>query len=221
MERHVYKPPKGSPRLNLFLAIFGGIFMTFAVFYMIPLMKKLQAVVRPSDDGVAEEQVYEEPPEEMIIEEDQPPPEEEPEDPPEMEEDSSDLDLALLELPNLSSGIGGGPLLQIAPKFDVRDNPDEFFDSGDLDQPPRATSKFSPQYPKNLLSKKITGRVIVRAMVDERGMVGDISIKESSGYAEMDRAAMNAMKRWRFKPAIKGNSKVRAPVVQPFNFKVR
>ena len=58
-------------------------------------------------------------------------------------------------------------------------------------------------------------------VVDENGNVGEVSIKQSSGFREMDQAAMTAIKRWRYQPAIKGGRKVRAPIVQPFNFRVQ
>lgn len=219
VERHVYRPPKGSPKLNLLLAVLGGAFMALACFYVIPLMKKLDKAFQRDAPLPMEELAFEEPPEEFESQEEEPPPEEEPEDPPEMEAPESDLDLAL-ELPDLSTGVGG-IIIDLAPKFDVQDNPDDFFDSGDLDQPPRASSKFPPRYPPSLLKRKQDGRVIVRAMVDENGSVGEVTIKESSGHSEMDQAAMSAIKRWRYKPAIKGGRKVRAPVVQPFNFKVQ
>ena len=219
MERHVYRPPRGSRPLNITLAILGGVFLTVAVFYVIPLMKRLEAALRPPKPPAAEELTYEEPPEEFVPEE-EPPPEEEVEEPPEMEEPQQDLDLAL-DLPDLSAGIGGAMILDINPKFDIRDNPDDLFEGGDLDQAPRAVTKFPPRYPASLLRRKVTGRSVVRAMVDENGTVGEVSIKEGSGHSEMDQAAMNAIKRWRYKPAIKDGRKVRGPVVQPFNFTIR
>jgi protein TonB len=106
-------------------------------------------------------------------------------------------------------------------KFDIRDDEAGLFDSGDLDQPPQATSKFPPRYPPGLKSKRIGGRVIVGATVDENGVVREAGIKESSGYGDMDRAALDAIKRWRYKPAIKEGRKVRASIVQPFNFRVQ
>ncbi len=219
MKRHVYKPPKGSPKLNLVLAVLGGGFMTFACFFVIPLMKKLEASFKRDEPLPVEEFAFEDPPEEFEAPEEEPPPEEEPEEPPEMEAPQAELDLAL-ELPELSTGVGG-IMINLAPKFDVHDNPEDFFDSGDLDIAPRATTKFPPRYPPGLLRRKIVGRVVVRALVDETGTVREVTIKESSGHGEMDRAAANAFKRWRYKPAIKGGRKVRAPVVQPFNFRVR
>jgi TonB family protein len=219
VERHVYKPPKGSPKFNMVAAVLAGAFMTFACFYVIPLMRKLDKAFKKDAPLPMEELAVEEPPEEFESAEEESPPEEEPEEPPQMEDSQNELDLAL-ELPDLTTGVGG-IMIELAPKFDVQDNPEDFFDSGDLDQPPRATSKFPPGYPPELLRKKITGRVVVRAMVDENGAVGEITIKESSGYPSMDRAAENAIKRWRYKPAIKSGREVRAPVVQPFNFKVQ
>ena len=193
--------------------------MTFAVFFVIPLMKRLEKAFGAPPLQAREELVlndiedeFESPPEE------EPPPEEEEPEPPEMDEQPPDLDLAL-EIPDLASGIGG-IIIDLAPKFDVKESPDDFFDSGDLDQPPRATAKFPPRYPPSLISRRVMGRVVVRAMVDERGSLSQVTGKESSGHNEKDRAATNAIKRWRFRPAIREGRKVKAPVVQPFSFKV-
>jgi hypothetical protein len=155
VERHVYKPPKGSPKLNLLLALLGGAFMTFAVFFLIPLRMWVGKAVRPSQGPPAERLVaggarggWEEGGEE--------PPEEDEEDPPEMQEAQEDLDLAI-DLPTLSSGVGG-IVIDLDMKFDIRDDEAGLFDSGDLDQPPQATSKFPPRYPPGLKSKRIGGR---------------------------------------------------------------
>ena len=220
MERHVYRPPRGSPKLNLFLALLGGAFMTFAVFYVIPLMKKLEGMRERTKVAEVEEIGFEEAPEEYESPEEEPPPEEEEEPPPELQEMDSELDLSL-DLPDLAVGIGSGPLLDIKPEFDIRDSGDNFLNSGDLDQPPKATSRTPPRYPQRMRQRGTEGVVVVRAMVDENGVVGDVTVKESSGSPELDRAAMNAIKRWRYKPAIKGGRKVRAPIVQRISFKLQ
>ncbi len=219
MERHVYRPPRGSPKLNLLLAVLAGAFMTFAVFYVIPLMKKLEGLVDRGDTTTIEDLAVEEPPDEFEEIEEPPPPEPEIEEP-ELEEPRQDLDM-VIDLPDLSAGVGGGIILDINPEFDVREDPDEFFSSGDLDQPPRPASRMPPRYPPSLKQKRIEGRVIVRAVVSESGLVGEVSVKESSGHPAMDRAAMNAIRNWRYRPAIKGGRKVRAPIIQPFNFKLQ
>jgi protein TonB len=57
--------------------------------------------------------------------------------------------------------------------------------------------------------------------VDEEGRITGTSIKQSSGHPDLDKAAINAVNKWRFKPAVRGGRKVRASCVVPFNFEVK
>ena len=57
--------------------------------------------------------------------------------------------------------------------------------------------------------------------VDETGKVVSTSIKKSSGNAELDKAAVNAVLKWKFKPAQKAGRNIRATCVVPFNFEVK
>lgn len=217
MERHVYRPPKGSPKLNVLLALLGGAVMTFAVFYVIPLMKKLEQAFRPPQSPLQEEVAVEDAPEEFEEPDEEPPPEEK-EDPPELEELQEPIEIDL-PLASLTSGVGK-IVIDTDLKFDIREDAEGMFDTGEFDQPPRATSRFSPSYPRELKGKGVGGRVIVGALVDENGTVKDVTLKESSGHRELDQAAMDAIKRWRYKPAIKSGRKVPSSIVQPFNFRV-
>jgi periplasmic protein TonB len=51
--------------------------------------------------------------------------------------------------------------------------------------------------------------------------VVETSIKRSSGLADLDQAAMQALKRWKFKPAIRNGRRAKAHVNQPFKFRVQ
>ncbi|MFT6243045.1 MAG: protein TonB, partial [Akkermansiaceae bacterium] len=53
------------------------------------------------------------------------------------------------------------------------------------------------------------------------GAVVEVSIAQSSGIAGLDQAAMNALKRYKFKPAIRNGRKAKARIKQPFDFRVR
>ena len=64
------------------------------------------------------------------------------------------------------------------------------------------------------------GRVLVLMTIDERGLVVDAKVKESSGHRELDEAALSAAMRWKFKPGIKGGLKAITTAVQPFTFRV-
>ncbi|MEX1049735.1 MAG: energy transducer TonB [Akkermansiaceae bacterium] len=215
MSRHVYRPPK-SKNTNI-LAVVGGLLATIGVFVAIPLTQKLTAILDPSSALPPELSI--EPPEDQSFEMDEPPEEPEPEpEPEEMVEPSTDLDLGI-DLGDLTSGTGGGFLMEI-PKFAMRGNEDAF-GSGDLDSPPMPANKFPPIYPRALLSKGIGGRVLVSCTVDASGQVASVSLKQSSGHPELDQAAVNAVNKWKFKPGTKGGRKVKATCIVPFNFEVK
>lgn len=44
------------------------------------------------------------------------------------------------------------------------------------------------------------GKVLVRVFVDENGEAREVELKQSSGYDRLDNAALNAVRRWHFKP---------------------
>lgn len=214
MTRHTFKEPKGKiPRPVITLI---GIFAALAVFLAIPLSQKLGEIFQPD---VVEDTDFDatEPPDESMVEEEQKPPEEEEEPPPEMEPDPQEAE-ASMEAPALEIGTGGGMVLNI-PKFNVKEGAG-VFDSGDLDQPPRAVTKFPPQYPSSMRRKGIVGRVVVRVRLSAAGSVVDSSIKSSSGHVALDRAAEEAVRKWRFKPGIKGGKKVQSICNIPINFKL-
>jgi protein TonB len=214
VRRHVYKPPKGT--YSAIFAIMGGMFATLAVFVAIPLSQKLNDMFQKSPE-YAPDDITVEPPD-TLIEEQAPPPEEEPEpEPEEMVEESTDLDLGL-DLGDLTSGTGGGFIMEI-PKFGMKGGDDAF--GGDLDSPPTPVNKLPPTYPSSLLNKGIGGRVLVTCTVDAEGRVAGTSIKQSSGHPDLDKAAISAVNKWKFKPATKGGRRIKATCVVPFNFEVR
>ena len=56
--------------------------------------------------------------------------------------------------------------------------------------------------------------------VNVTGMPVDIHIESSSGHGILDRAAIKAVRRWRFSPALKGNIPVVGEVSVPINFRL-
>jgi protein TonB len=90
----------------------------------------------------------------------------------------------------------------------------------DVDAPPTPVSKIQPNYPSTLLSKGIGGKVLVACVVDETGKVTSSKIKQSA-HPELDKAALAAVSKWKFKPAQKAGRNVRASCVVPFNFEVK
>lgn len=73
-----------------------------------------------------------------------------------------------------------------------------------------------PRYPREALAQKHEGTVLVLVRVEKDGQVGDARIDHSSGYLELDRAALDAVRTWHFKPGLIGTlpqvSYARVPV---------
>lgn len=196
-------------------AIIGGMLATVFVFVAIPLSQKLNE--KFSDPVGPPPEVSVAPPKDESLAMDEPPPEEKEEPPPEepLDEPANlDLDLAVADLP---LGTGGGFVMNM-PAFAMKGGDDM---GGDLDSGPVPTSKFPPSYPASLLSKGIGGKVLVACEVDETGRIVSSKIRQSSGQAELDKAALAAVAKYKFKPAIKGGRKVRASCLVPFNFEVK
>ncbi len=88
------------------------------------------------------------------------------------------------------------------------------FDADYLDNP-------APAYPA--LSRRMgeQGRVLLRVYVHADGSAGQVEIRESSGFERLDRAAREAVARWRFVPARQGERPVAAWVLVPISFSLR
>ncbi|MEZ5329738.1 MAG: TonB family protein [Verrucomicrobiales bacterium] len=65
-----------------------------------------------------------------------------------------------------------------------------------------------PRYPRTLERKGIGGKVSVMIAIDARGRVSSATVNRSSGHTELDKAAIAAVKKWTFKPALKNGSSI-------------
>ena len=90
-----------------------------------------------------------------------------------------------------------------------------------MDTPPVPVNRLPPQYPSSLLKKGIGGKVIVSCVIDAKGNLSSSSIRQSSGHPELDKAALTAVGRWKFKPAVRGGKAFKATCNIPFNFEVK
>jgi protein TonB len=87
------------------------------------------------------------------------------------------------------------------------------------DTPPVPVRTPPPQYPSNLRRDGVTGIVTVAIVVDEKGSVVSAAINKSSN-ADFEAPSLDAVKRWKFKPATKDNQAVAAKVIVPLHFTV-
>ncbi len=88
------------------------------------------------------------------------------------------------------------------------------FDAAYLNNP-------SPAYP--MLSRRLReeGQVMLRVLVAPDGRPSRIELRTSSGSERLDRAAEDAVGRWRFVPARRGDTEVEAWVLVPIVFKLK
>jgi protein TonB len=77
-----------------------------------------------------------------------------------------------------------------------------------------------PAYPPMSRKLREEGTVLLRAYVLPEGSAQTVEIKRSSGSARLDRAALEAVRQWRFAPARRGRSTVAAWVVIPVTFRM-
>jgi protein TonB len=77
-----------------------------------------------------------------------------------------------------------------------------------------------PVYPPRCLRSGIEGVVKVRVLVGENGRPQEVSLAKSSGESLLDEAALQAVKDWVFKPAMRNGVPARAWAVVPIEFKL-
>lgn len=76
----------------------------------------------------------------------------------------------------------------------------------------------APAYPSTSKRLRETGLVMLRVRVAASGRAESVSIETSSGHQRLDRAALDAVRRWKFVPARQGEQAVTAEVLVPIQF---
>ncbi|MCY7348481.1 MAG: TonB family protein [Pyrinomonadaceae bacterium] len=79
-----------------------------------------------------------------------------------------------------------------------------------------ATQKSTPIYPLMAKNMRMSGVVKVDLVVDEKGQV--VEVQNTSGPAMLQRAAADAVKKWKFKPFTRGGQATKAIGFVNFNF---
>ena len=80
----------------------------------------------------------------------------------------------------------------------------------------------APSYPRDALRAGITGTVLLEVLVGVDGSPLKVTIHQSSGNRELDRAAQQQVqKHWRFRPASRDGAPVQAIGIVPIDFKLQ
>jgi protein TonB len=86
-----------------------------------------------------------------------------------------------------------------------------------VDKKPVSKQNAGPMYPSELKQKKIEGEAVVDLCIEPDGKVR-VAVIKSATHPKFGEAALEAVKQWRFSPAIKDGKPVRVRTLAPFSF---
>jgi periplasmic protein TonB len=87
------------------------------------------------------------------------------------------------------------------------------YDADYLDNP-------APEYPSLARRMRLQGRVVLRVHVGQQGDALEVLVETSSGHTILDKAALTAVRQWRFVPARLGREPIEAWVLLPLSFRL-
>ena len=79
----------------------------------------------------------------------------------------------------------------------------------------------APAYPPLSRRLREEGKVLLKVRVSADGRASAVEVAQSAGSERLDRAAREAVARWRFVPARRGEQPVEATVLVPIIFKLQ
>ncbi len=89
---------------------------------------------------------------------------------------------------------------------------------GDVKEPVEI-QRVQPTYPEEARKNRVQGRVVVRAVIDEKGVVTKVEAVESSDPM-LTESALDAVKKWTYKPATKKGKPVKVILTVTVSFKL-
>ncbi|MHC1728656.1 MAG: TonB family protein [Syntrophobacteraceae bacterium] len=94
------------------------------------------------------------------------------------------------------------------------------FDAASVDHAPQVLTKWEPVYPQKARSLGICGKVVLRFLVEPNGQVSHPGILEAQPRGYFEQSALEAVRRWRFKPGYVQGKAVATWFILPVQFKL-
>lgn len=216
--RRVYTPPPG--KVGPLWPILGAALLTLCVFLVLPLtqMVSSRAQRQLMLTKVDATQLEAPPPDNEPPPPPPPPEEQEPPPPPSLSDAPPPMNLSV----DLDFAVGSGGALAGFGQFTGASeggNLVEAFDVADLEKRPEVISSVSPVYPDSLRRARVEGTVTLVFVLDENGRVEDLRVEQSS-RPEFEKPALEAVRRWKFRPGMKDGQAVRTHMRLPVRFRV-
>ena len=86
---------------------------------------------------------------------------------------------------------------------------------------PQGGYQHRPAYPSSARRLGVQGTTLLNVLVADDGRVASVIVAQSAGHPDLDQAAADAVRRWRFEPARRGAEKVAMWVQLPVEFRLR
>ncbi len=106
----------------------------------------------------------------------------------------------------------------------VMNKPEHIEVVADNYQPPSSNISYhqnpDPYYPRAAIRRGMEGTVELAVYVDSTGSPVNIEIRQSSGYNILDREAVIAVWKWKFKPAYRGTVAVPGDAIVPIHYRL-
>lgn len=218
--RKVYQPSSGAAgwavSFMIAIGVSGAIFCTIPFLHNAATPKRVLELRKTSATDLPPPQEEEEPP---------PPPDAESKKddvaPPTLGEDLAPPAPLMADL-DVAEGAGGylpGFVTSLAGAAAGAEVALDTFDVSDLERRPEVVAQVAPVYPAELRKAKVEGTVTVVFLLTEEGRVEDARVQESS-RTEFEKPALDAVRRWRFKPGMKDGAAVKTHMRLPIRFRV-
>ena len=214
--RRVYTPPPSKS--GQVWPILGALLLTLCVFLVLPLTQMVSSGLGPSLNvtkvDAAQLQAPESEPEPPP-----PPPEEKQEEPPppDLTDTAPPMNLNI----DLDFAFGGGGVMAGLGQFAAGEGDGksllDTFSVADLEKRPELVAAIDPVYPSEMRRARVEGTVTLVFVLDENGRVEDPRVEKSS-RSEFEKPALDAVRKWKFRPGMKDGAAVRTYMRQPIRF---
>lgn len=92
---------------------------------------------------------------------------------------------------------------------------------GQVERPPRLVRKVEPRYPLAARQRQISGKVLVKFLVDPSGHVHEVSVVEAEPEGWFEQSAVQAVSRWEFSPGVLHGRAVSVWMLLPITFALK
>ena len=130
---------------------------------------------------------------------------------------ASQTDLHAIQPPAVAAGDGGSGVKVVDDRAVTEADPDPRGPFVPVEKYPQVVRRVPPDYPELALKAGVSGKVIVRALVDKEGRVKRAFVEVSDNDVFND-AAVKAALQWVFTPAMMNDGPVAVWITVPFKF---